>query len=153
MRTDKRVIEQLRALPLFRTCTDRELALVAGRMTELCLPAGTTLIREGTVGREFFVIVGGSATVRVGDRTVATLGAGDFAGELALLGLRSRTASVVAETELVVQVCSRLEFGDMLWLSPNTARGLLSGVARRLSLVGVAGGTALPGTVAPASVR
>jgi CRP-like cAMP-binding protein len=88
-------------------------------------------MREGTIGRELVVIVEGTASVRRGGELVATLGPGDVAGEIALLAVRSRTATVVADTDLVVLVASRIEFADVMTLSPSTARALEAEVARR----------------------
>ena len=97
-------VERLRHIPLFAACTDAELALVARNVDEQHAGAGQVLTRQGEVGREFFVIVEGTAEVRIDDAPVARLGPGAFAGELALLDRRCRTATVVAETPLVTMV-------------------------------------------------
>jgi len=97
----------IRSLPLFSDCTNEEIAEVAAIADEIDLPVGRILTKEHAVGREFVVIVQGSATVLHGDRPVATLDAGDFFGEIALLTGRRRTATVVAKTPvraLVIEV-------------------------------------------------
>ncbi len=97
----------IRSLPLFADCTGDEIAEVAALADEIDLPAGRVLATEHAVGREFVVIADGSATVLQGDEPVATLGAGDFFGEIALLTGRRRTATVVAQTPvraLVIEV-------------------------------------------------
>ena len=52
------------------------------------------LCEEGTVGREFFFIVDGTAAVRRNGRKVATLGPGQYFGELSLLDRKPRSATV-----------------------------------------------------------
>ncbi len=105
----------IRSLPLFSDCTSEEIAEVAAIADEIDLPAGRILATENAVGREFVVIVTGSATVLHGEHPVATLQAGDFFGEIALLTGRRRTATVVAKTDvraLVIEVHAFLRLLD-----------------------------------------
>jgi CRP-like cAMP-binding protein len=125
-------IDRLRRVPLFSACTDDELELIAGATTEVHSKAGDVLAREGQSGREFVVIVEGTAKVRIADREVATLGPGDFFGEIALLDNGPRTATVVAETDLVADVSSHQEFAALIEGAPTLARKLLVGIAQRL---------------------
>ena len=60
--------------------------------------AGATLVEEGSSGHEFYLILEGRATVRKGTRKIATLGPGQYFGELAVLDPAPRNASVVAES-------------------------------------------------------
>ena len=64
-------------------------------------------------------------------RKIATLGPGDFFGELALLAGVPRTATVIAETDMVVEALNRAEFATLLDESPSIARKVLSAVAKR----------------------
>ena len=130
-RTDP-TIERLRRIPLFSACTDDELALISSGTTEIHAKSGDVLAREGTTGREFVVIVEGTAKVLVADREVAVLGPGDFFGEIALLDNGPRTATVVAETDLVADVSGHQEFAALIEGAPTLARKLLVGVAQRL---------------------
>ena len=125
-------VERLRRLPLFAACTDDELAVVDRNVDELRVETGHVLIRAGEVGREFFVIVEGTAAVRIDGQLVARLGPGEFAGELALLDRRCRTATVVAETPVVMMVGGPREFAELLAGAPNMTRKLLTGLAGRL---------------------
>ena len=64
-------------------------------------PAGNTIIRQGELGDDLYLIEAGQAEVRVRNLTgqkmaVAILGPGDFFGEIALLTGGRRTADVVA---------------------------------------------------------
>jgi CRP-like cAMP-binding protein len=105
---------------------------VARNITEHHAAAGEILIQRGWAARELIVIVEGSATVHLGDRPVARLGPGDVAGEVALLDKGPRTATVVAETDMVTLVSSAHEFGMLLTHAPNLVRALLTTAAQRL---------------------
>ena len=93
---------------------------------------GEVLVEEGTVGREFVVIADGTAVVTVGGETIARVGPGDFVGEVAMLDRGYRTASVVAETDMVVEICGTSEFAALLAGAPTLTRKLLIGLAQRL---------------------
>lgn len=58
--------------------------------------AGERLVGEGVTGYLFFVVSSGEVAVTVGGRPIATLGPGDFFGEMALLGLVRHVATVMA---------------------------------------------------------
>jgi CRP/FNR family transcriptional regulator, cyclic AMP receptor protein len=125
-------IKHLGEVALFSACSRKELQLIAKRSTPTTVPAGKTLTTEGSAGREFFVIDSGSAVVRRGGRKVATLGPGQWFGELSLLDNAPRNATVVAETEMEVLVLTRPEFTGLLDEVPGLARKLLTAMARRL---------------------
>ena len=122
----------LSSIWLFSTATPRELRLVAKALDEVAAPAGTVLTEEGTMGREFFFVVDGRAFVRRNGRKVALLGPGDYFGELALLDGGPRSATVVADTDMVLLNMSRREFYGLLEDVPPLARKLLSAMAVRL---------------------
>jgi len=125
-------VDHLAQLPLFSTCSKKDLRLVASKATPLDIPAGRTIIEEGAPGKEFFVIDSGTATVKRNGRKIATLGPGSAFGELALLDGGPRTATVVAETDLSVLILTRPEFAGLLDEVPGLSRKLLQGLAGRL---------------------
>jgi CRP-like cAMP-binding protein len=132
MRHRDAVIFELRNVDLFSACTDKELEIISRATTRLQFEAGTVMAREGHQGHEFLAIVDGQARVEIRGQTIATLGAGDFFGEIALLDGGPRTATVVAETDVVAEVISRREFEAVVERAPHMARRLLVGLARRL---------------------
>ena len=69
---------------------------------------------QGDPGREFMIIAEGTAAVKRNARKIATLGPGDFFGELAVLAGVPRTATVIAETDMVVEAMNRQEFSSLL---------------------------------------
>ena len=114
LRNRKGWIEPLRAVELFRGCSDRQLAKIDGFMTEIEVPAGTALVHEGLQGLEFFIIRDGKAVVTRAGEIVNGLATGDFFGELSLLDRVPRSASVTAATHMRVWVLSRREFFAVL---------------------------------------
>lgn len=128
-------LDTLRALPLFSSCSDDELARIDALSDEVHVPAGREVMRQGEVGREFAVICSGEAEVERDGRVIATLGPGDHFGELALLGQIPRNATVRATSELVLEVIDRRAFHTLLEDSPGLTRNLLAATARRLAEV------------------
>ncbi len=129
------LLASLRGLSIFAHCTDDELAEIDRMADEVHVASGRTLVRQGEVGHEFVVIMQGRATVERDGVGIAQLGPGDHFGELALLDEHLRNASVVAESELTVQVVDRRAFSTLLEDSPHLATNLLRSLARRLSEV------------------
>jgi len=129
------LLATFRSMPIFRDCTDDELRQIDAVADEVAVPAGRTLIHQGDLGREFVIIVEGSANVDRDGTTVATLGAGTHFGELALLVDHPRNATVTATTDLTIQVIDRRGFQILLDNSPHLTRNLLKSLARRLSEV------------------
>ena len=125
------VDKTLAKIPLFKECTKKELQAVSRLVTPINVKAGKVLTKEGEAGREFMIIASGSASVRRKGRKIATLGPGDFFGELALLAGVPRTATVIAESDMIVEALNRAEFATLLDESPSIARKVLSAVARR----------------------
>jgi CRP-like cAMP-binding protein len=120
-------------IPLFEACSQAELARIATITTQLDVPDGEVLIREGETGDLFFVLVKGSAEVRKGRRRIATLGAGDFAGEIALLTDAPRTATVTTTSPVTALRATRKGFSALLETSPRIQQKVLKALAGRLA--------------------
>ena len=83
--------DDLARIPLFSDLNKRQLRKLAGGFREVTAGTGTTLVREGeNSGVGFFVIAEGTAAVSVGGKTVATIGPGDYFGELAMITKEAR---------------------------------------------------------------
>lgn len=132
LRRNNTYLQHLSTVPLFAACSKKELGLISRRAEQLSIEPGRIITTEGTPGHEFFVILEGSATVSKGGRKVASLGVGDYFGELALLDRAPRNATVTATTELEVVVLGQREFSGLLDDVPGLAHKLLIGMARRL---------------------
>jgi CRP-like cAMP-binding protein len=102
--------ETIAKIPLFEDLEPRELARIADSFKERRYGAGETIASEGKSGAGFFVIGEGTASVTVGGDQRATLGPGDYFGEIALLRDVPRTAEVVATTDGLLYVLAREDF-------------------------------------------
>ena len=89
-------LEAMSRVPLFEHLSRSHLQRVASIADEIDLPAGQTMTCEGDRGREFIVILEGTADVKQEDETIAQVGAGEFVGEIALVTDTPRTATVTA---------------------------------------------------------
>ena len=132
MRGRNAYVDHLRAVPMFSACSQKELGAIARSGTFVDVAEGAALCREGELAREFFVIGEGKATVSRNGREVATLGPGDFFGELSLLDRTPRDATVTAASSMVVFVMTAPEFGGLLASAPTVTHKVLVGMARRL---------------------
>ena len=126
-------IELLKNVPLFAGCTKKELRELASRTDEIDLRDGYVLMREGRPGREFIVLVEGTATVTRGGSAVAELGAGDWVGEIALLTNVPRTATVTATSPVRILVVTDRSFRSLVETMPSIALKVLASVGDRLA--------------------
>ena len=126
-------VELIKRVPLFSHCSKKELGLIAQLADEIDLPEGKTLMREGDRGREFFVLVEGTADVRRGKRKLSTLGSGDFFGEIALVSQRTRTATVTTASPVRTLVVTEQSFRSLLDRAPDVQRKVLQALADRVA--------------------
>ena len=120
----------LSSVPLFADLPKRHVRQLAADAREIDANRGDAIVRAGQPGRAFFVILEGRAKV-VGDagQAIGRLGVGDHFGELALLDGGPRTASVVAETDVVAMMLPRQTFRRMLRKDAAVAVKLLETLA------------------------
>lgn len=132
-RIPKQQIDLLKEVPLFSGCSQGELRTIAQLGTPISVEKGTVLTEQGTVGREFFLVLEGIASCRIGKRQVAEFTPGGYFGELALLQGGIRTANVVAETDMELLVLDAREFRSMLVATPGISLKMLARLAERLA--------------------
>ena len=125
-------LEHLASVRLFSACSKKELALLGKASDEVSVPAGKEVVTEGTPGHEFFLILDGKANVVRRGKKVASLGPGQYFGEMALLDKGPRTASIVTETPSTLLVLGQREFSGVLDEVPALAHKLLTTMAARL---------------------
>ena len=125
--------ERLAEVPLFKGLSKKHLREVSSLATQIKGEAGKVLTREGEQGNEFIIVLDGEVEVREGDQVIATRGAGDYIGEIALLDNRPRTATVVATTPVTLEVIGRREFKTLLNDVPEINEQVLATMAQRLA--------------------
>ncbi len=128
-------IELIGRIPLFASCSKKELREIASLTSEMTFKKGEVLTREGNTGDECFIIVEGTVRVSIGGAVLAELGSGQVVGEMSLLDNGPRTATITAGTDVTVLVLNPLEFATMLDGLPGVAKKLLRSLAQRLRAV------------------
>ena len=119
-------------MALFSGLDGRELDSIASSFKERSYSEGETIAREGSGGIGFFVIEEGRAKVTREGQDLATLGPGDYFGEVALIDEGARTASVTAETDLRCYGLTSWEFRPLVETNSSIAWKLLQAMARML---------------------
>ena len=99
-------------------------------------PRGHILFREGEVGREMFVIQAGKVSitkkVRDVEKTLVTLGAGEFFGEMAILNAKPRSAGAVVAEDAKLLVIDPKTFEAMVRGNVEIAVRLIKKLSDRL---------------------
>jgi CRP/FNR family cyclic AMP-dependent transcriptional regulator len=127
------VTDVLATVPLFSMLSKRELAKLAKDVHERTFPAGAVLTEQEEFGSIFTVIAEGRATVSVNARTVATLGPGDFFGEMALIdSTNRRSATVTADTDLRALMLTQPVFRPFALDHPEAIWALLELMVARV---------------------
>ena len=125
-------VKLIKSVPLFSSCSKKELEAIASQADELVVSAGKTLTKEGARGREFMVIVDGAADVRKKGRKINTLGSGDFLGEIALISGGPRTATVTTTSESDLLVLTDRAFRQLTRQMPSIHASVVKALSERL---------------------
>lgn len=127
----------LEGVGLFSATGARGRSAIARRAVEVDFPQGRRIARQGEVETGFFLIVTGSVSVVRDGAVIATLGPGQFFGELSLLDRRPRIATVVADEPTTCLALPSWEFQQLLETEPRIAAAVLKEVAGRLRALSV----------------
>src|SRR5262245_60233257 len=129
---NKVYVDNLAKVSLFSGMTKRELQRIAKAGVEVSRPAGSTIIEQGRIGREAFIILEGTATVRRNGKKVSTLAPGSIVGELSLLDRGTRSATVTCDTDCRLFVLEQRAFTAVLDDVPALSHKLLATLAGRM---------------------
>jgi CRP-like cAMP-binding protein len=122
-------LDLLRRVPLFTQCKAEPLDLISRLADEVDVAGGYTLMRQGDIAREFFLIVDGKVRIERDGKTLKTLGPGDYLGEVALLSESPRTATAVTEGPTKLLVITHQGFNSLLDSSPTIRMAIFESVA------------------------
>ena len=130
--THERTAQLLSETRLFAGVDAGGLARIADRVTELEVPAGRVIARQGEFGTGFFIIVSGMVRVVRDGETLAELGPGDFFGELSVLDGKPRNAQVISTEPTTCLALATWEFEAVVNEQPSVALAILRELAGRL---------------------
>ena len=125
-------VELLGSLSLFADLGGPELEGISHTFEEASFSAGQRILRQGMTGSNFYVVLDGEATVRIDGEDRATIGRGEFFGEMSLLLGTPPTADVTARTALRCLVLSGPDLHRFLDKHPTVMYRMLVAMARRL---------------------
>ncbi len=124
--------ELIKQVPLFSDLDKRDLQGLASSMKERIFEEGDTIASEGQSGVGFFIIDEGEATISVKGEERATLGHGDYFGEVALIDDGERTATITAKTPLKCYGITSWEFKPLVEQNADLAWKMLQSMAKML---------------------
>jgi CRP-like cAMP-binding protein len=125
-------IDALGRVPLFAKCSRQELEFLVTRTDEVEAEAGRTLIKQGSSGDTFYLLLEGEASVQVDGRDRPPLRAGDFFGEISMLDRGPATATVVTKTPVRLLVMSHTQFRDAIKGNDQLLSKVMAAMAERL---------------------
>jgi CRP/FNR family cyclic AMP-dependent transcriptional regulator len=128
-------VELVAATPLFDGVDAEGLRRIADRVIEVEFDEGHVIARQGEVGTGFFIVASGAVRVQRDSAVLATLGPGDFFGELSVIDGKPRNAQVVAAERTVCLALASWDFEAILTEQPAVAMAILRGLADRLRAV------------------
>ena len=126
------VMRHFETVPLFSRVSRKGLRSIVSAATEIDVPAGHDLVREGEHGRELYVVIRGTATVTRGGRRLRELVPGDFFGEMAFLHPAPRTATVTARSDMRLMVLDSRAMDVIVEKEPAVSKRLLEAMAERV---------------------
>ncbi len=122
----------LKAVPMFQGLSQRQLNAIAKEAYERKVAAGVTVAKQGTPGKEFFIIADGNLHIELNGVLVRTLSQGHFFGEVSLIDGRLRSASVIAQTPATLVCLHAQSFGALLREVPGLSDKVMLSLCRYL---------------------
>ena len=130
--TADRKTQLLAAAPLFADVDAAGLERIAARVIEVAFEPGHVIARQGDIGTGFFLIADGRVRIVRDGEEIASLGDGEFFGELSVLDGKPRTAQVVAAEPTVCLALASWDFEAVVAEEPAVALAIMRALATRL---------------------
>ena len=131
----RRLASKLKGAQLFAGLDDKNLEMIAESGREVFFEAGTRILRQGELGLAFFLILEGAAEVNKNGKRLASLGRGQFFGEMTAVDDQPRSADVVATEPTMCFGLPAWSFDAMLAGNPSVAKQVIRELVRRLRQV------------------
>lgn len=125
-------VELISSLSLFADLGGPQLEAISHIFEETTFAPGQRILRQGITGSNFYVVVDGEASVKIDGEERASIGRGDFFGEMSLLLGSAPTADVTARTPLRCLVLAGPDLHGFLDKHPTVMYRMLVAMARRL---------------------
>lgn len=125
-------VEHLRGIDLFAGLTKKDLERVAAAGTQVNVPSGTAVMKEGQIGHTALVLLKGSMDVRRNGRKVRDVSIGAILGEMALIDDQPRSATVTCTSDCEVFEIIGGQFRDVIDNVPTVRDHLLAAMAGRV---------------------
>jgi CRP-like cAMP-binding protein len=132
LRRSSQKIELLKKVPMFSNLSQRHLREISKHADQLSAKTGNVLAEQGKIGWEFIFIVEGKARVEKNGKVIRQLSGGDFLGEISLIDGEPRTATVIAETDMILLVVNKTSFDHLLDTVPGLQRKILISLCQYL---------------------
>ena len=126
------VLARIANVEVMKNLPPSEAQAIVSLLKPIFIKQGEAIFHEGDQGDSFYMIVSGEAEVKKGEKVMTILGNGEVFGEMALLNSETRSATVVAHTDMEVYQLKQEHFDDVLLKSPNIANSLSRALAKRL---------------------
>jgi CRP-like cAMP-binding protein len=128
--------DPLAHIPLFANLTDQERSELSGLLQPKRFTPGQHIVFVGEPGKEFFIIEQGRVAITLPDDhgrelVLASLGSGQFFGEISLLDGGPRTATARAETDAVLLELGREDFLQFVRKTPAAAIHMMTVLGQR----------------------
>ncbi len=123
---------RLKNIPVFADLSDADLETVANLASEVSVPAGKELVREGDFSYDLLAIEEGTAKVERDGEQLAELGPGDVVGEIGVLEGGQRNATVTATSPMLLVTLDRWDVKRLTRLAPSAVEHLREIIAARL---------------------
>jgi CRP/FNR family cyclic AMP-dependent transcriptional regulator len=130
--TRDQIAEMIAQTRLFTGVDSPGLERIAARMTELDVPAGRVIVRQGEIGTGFFIVVSGLVRVVRDGELLAELGPGAFFGELSVIDREPRVAQVISSAPTTCLALASWDFEAIIGEQPSVAMAILRELAGRL---------------------
>jgi CRP/FNR family transcriptional regulator len=119
-------------VPYFEGLSEKTLKAIADGGKILSYDPGKMIVGEGGSGVGFYLVLEGEVEVRKGSKALATLGKGQFFGEMSLIDGQPRSADVVAVSPTKCWVLVSWGFSGLLKSHPEIAMPMLKELVKRL---------------------